>query len=118
MNGCNLNASTIRRNVANGLIGESPIKRGPVGDFSKPVYDALKGAFSTFIKLKQAAGKEQFSNNTLVPYVSTCVKAGGFTQRNGIHLVRKLRSDTANEFAVGEANKVEQRRVLWTTYGN
>ena len=54
---CNLNRITVQRYVGKGLVGISPLKRGPVGAFPRPVFDALKGAFSTYLKLEQATSK-------------------------------------------------------------
>ena len=42
---------------------------------------------------------------------------GGFSKTRE-DLTRKLQRDTANQFEVGKANVVEQRRVLWTTSYN
>jgi hypothetical protein len=39
--GCNLSVHTIQRSVKKGLIGESPLRLGPVGNFPKPVWEGL-----------------------------------------------------------------------------
>ena len=63
---CNLNRITVQRYVGKGLVGISPLKRGPVGAFPRPVLDALKGAFSTYLKLEQATSKGQSTQKHLV----------------------------------------------------
>ena len=54
---CTLAPSTVQRYVREGMIGVSPLKRGPAGHFPPAVYDLLKGAYSTFLKLEQAESK-------------------------------------------------------------
>jgi hypothetical protein len=55
----NVSAKTAAEYVRNGLIGVSPLKRGPVGEFEKQVWSALKGALVTYLKLEQAGIKKQ-----------------------------------------------------------
>ncbi|WP_230489454.1 hypothetical protein, partial [Klebsiella pneumoniae] len=92
----------------------SPLKTGPVGDFPKHIYESLKGAFTTYLKLEQAGSRKQSTIGTLVKLVNATVNAGGFNKRDD-NLTRKLRKDTASEFEVGKANVVEQRRLASTT---
>jgi hypothetical protein len=113
----NLAVSTVTRYVQNGWIGESPLKRGPVGDFPKPIYKALKGSYFTYLKLEQANGKKQSSIKDLAKLVNATVNKAGHA-RTRDHLTRKLQRDTADEFEVGKANVVEQRRVMWTNSYN
>ena len=115
--GSNLNAKTVARYVRDGRVGESPMKRGPIGDFSKPVYSALKGAFSTYLKLEQAESKKQSTLKKLSVLVNGCVNKAGFAKKCDT-LARKLQRDTADQFEVGKANVMEQRRVQWTTMYN
>jgi hypothetical protein len=113
----NLSTITAAKYVRMGLIGVSPLKHGPVGDLPKEVYDALKGAFATYLKLEQAGCKHQSTINQLVRLVNATVNAGGFNKYDD-HLTKKLRRDTAGEFDIGKANVVEQRRLKWTTSYN
>jgi hypothetical protein len=110
----NVNSQTAARYVRKGMAGMSPLKSGPVGDFPKAIYHALKGAFSTYLKLEQASAKKQSTINQLVKLVNTTVNAGGFNKRDN-NLTRKLRKDTAGDFEVGKVNMVERRRLMWTT---
>ena len=54
-----ITAKTATRYVREGMIGQSPLKRGPVGDIPKAGYTALKGAFVSYLKLEQAESKKQ-----------------------------------------------------------
>jgi hypothetical protein len=110
----NVNPQTAARYVRKGLAGMSPLKPGPHGDFPKVIYEALLGAYCTYLKLEQAGGRKQSTIKHLVKLVNATVNAGGFTKTDD-NLTRKLRRDTAGEFEVGKANIVEQRRTKWTT---
>ena len=55
----NVSAKTAGRHVRDGMIGISPMKRGPVGDLPKVIYEALKVACATYLKLEQAESKKQ-----------------------------------------------------------
>jgi hypothetical protein len=112
--GTSINAQTAARYVRKGLVGTSPLKTGPVGDFPKVIYNALIGAYATYLKLEQAGNKKQSTINQLVKLVNATVNAGGFNKTDD-NLTRKLRTDTAGEFEIGKANTVEQRRLKWTT---
>ena len=39
----NINDRTVSRYVREGYVGQSPLKRGPVGHFIKPVYKCSEG---------------------------------------------------------------------------
>jgi hypothetical protein len=113
----NISANTAARYVRDGMIGLSPLKRGPVGAFPPRVYEALKGAFVTYLKLEQAASKKQSNLKDLARLVNACVNKAGHNKTRD-DLTRKLKKDTADQFEVGKANVVEQRRLMWTTAYN
>ena len=113
----NISNRTVTRYVSNGLFGISPLKKGPVGDFSKVQYDALKGAYTTYLKLEQAESRKQSSRKQMAKLLNATVNKAGFAKTSD-DLARKLQRDTANQFEVGKANIMEQRRVMWTTYYN
>ena len=115
--GSNVSHNTAARYVRKGLVGTSPLKTGPMGDFPKHVYTALKGAYTTYLKLEQAGSKKQSTIRQLAQLVNATVNHGGFTKTRD-YLTRKLQKDTADEFEVGKANVVEHRRLMWTTAYN
>jgi hypothetical protein len=112
-----INAKTAGRYVRQGLVGQSPLKRGPVGHFPKPVYSALMGAYSTYLKLEQAHSKKQSGTKQMSKLVNATVNSAGF-EKTRDDLTRKLQRDTADQFEVGKANITEARRVQWTTAYN
>lgn len=113
----NVSAKTAAQYVREGWIGKSPLRRGPIGQFEKRVWVALKGAYVTYLKLEQAASKKQSSIKAMSLLVNGCVNKAGFTKVRD-DLTRKLKKETADQFDVGKANVVEQRRLMWTTSYN
>jgi hypothetical protein len=113
----NISDRTASRYVRQGIIGQSPLKRGPTGDFPKPIYNALMGAYSTYLKLEQAESRKQSNLKQMAKLVNATVNAAGHSKTR-TDLARKLQKDTADQFEVGKANVVEQRRVQWTTAYN
>jgi hypothetical protein len=93
------------------------MKKGPQGHFPKRIYEALKGAFVTYVKLEQAACQKQSTTKQLSHLVNGVANTGGLNKR-GDDLTRKLKRDTAHHFKVGKANVQEHRRVQWTTEYN
>jgi hypothetical protein len=77
----------------------------------------LKGAFTTYLKLEQAESKKQSTVRKMSILVNGCVNQAGY-DKSGDDLTKKLQRDTANQFHVGKANVMEQRRVQWTTHYN
>jgi hypothetical protein len=113
----NISVSTAARYVRQGMIGVSPMKRGPSGEFPDRIYAALKHAFVTYLKLEQAHGKKQSTMRQLSLLVNACVNKAG-CEKTRDDLTRKLKRDTADQFDVGKANVVEARRINWTTSYN
>jgi hypothetical protein len=113
----NVSGVTAARYVLAGLVGVSPLKRGAAGDIQPMIYDALKGALATYLKLEQAASKKQSTVKQLSLLVNACVNKGGY-QKTRADLTRRLKKDIADHFEVGKANVVEQRRLMWTTAYN
>jgi hypothetical protein len=115
--GSNVNAKTAARMVRKGRIRVSPLKRGPVGNFPKHIWVALKTTFVSYVKLELANSKIQSTMKDHSKRVNAIVNKGGYNKTR-YDLVRKLKHDTANELEVGKKNAVEQRRVAWTSYNN
>ncbi len=105
--------------VLAGNIGVSPLKRGPIGSFPKHIWNAVKSAFITYVKLEQARCAKQSSQKELSLKVNALVNASGFVKKKqGVEVVRRLIKETADEFEVNKRNPAEQRRVMWTTHSN
>jgi len=89
-----------------GRINSSPMKRGPVGSFSKGIWKAMCGAFTTHMQLEQAACKKQSTLNQLAQKVNSMVDKAGH-KKTGNDLARKLKKDTADLFTIDRLNVVE-----------
>ena len=63
--------------VRKGMVGTSPLKRGPVGPFPPHIYKALQGAFVTYLKLEQAECKRQSTIKQMSRLVNACVNKAG-----------------------------------------
>jgi len=68
---------TVSRYVKNNMIGVSPMKRGPVGDFPKQIWNALKGAYVTYLRLEQHSTTNQSGINAMSLKVNKCVNKIG-----------------------------------------
>lgn len=112
-----ISIATAGRYVRKGLVGTSPLKRGPIGHFSKRIYSALKGAYATYLKLEQAGCLKQSNTKQMSKLVNATVNKRGFNKKRD-DLTKKLQRDTAEQFDIGKANVIEQRRIMWTTAYN
>ena len=114
--GTNISQKTVSRIVLEGKIG-IPSKPGPVGAFSKVVYQSLKVAFMSYIKLEQVTCQKQSTMKTLGLRVNALVNRCGKMNRKGDELAKRLKSDVADEVEVNKPNTHELRRILWASYG-
>jgi len=115
--GSNISPKTVGKYVRAGMINVSPLKRGPVGPFSKAILESLKWAHASFLQLEQAEGRTQSTMKDMAKRVNACVNLAGFTKCRD-DLTRKLRNLTADLFTVGKSNRMEHRRLQWTTHQN
>ena len=54
LHGSNLSPIAINRYVRKGMIGLSPMKKGPTGSIPRPICHSLKIAYATYLQLEQA----------------------------------------------------------------
>lgn len=113
----NISRKTVSRMVREGRIGVSPMKRGPVGDFQKHIWNAMKGAFVSFIKLEQAESKRQSTMTDLAKRVNAMVNMAGHN-KIGTTTATKLKNATADQFELDNQNFQEHRRLQWTSHAN
>jgi hypothetical protein len=71
---------TASRYVRQGMIGTSPMKKGPVGHFTKTVYTALMGAYSSYLKLEQAESKKQSNIKHMSKLVNAVVNLSNLVE--------------------------------------
>jgi hypothetical protein len=118
--GTSFTAAGISNNVKKGFIGVSPAKRGPSKVLPKIVFDALKGAYITFVILEQVIGISQSTSKQLCDRVNLVANSGplGTVYNNKRHLHDQLRKECALFLNTGAVNKQELRRAEWTTHHN
>jgi len=80
----NLAASTIRRYVQNGKIAVSPTRAGPEGLICEEAFQALCGAYRTFVQLVQAEGVKEKPRKELKALVNAVInrKEGQGARKN------------------------------------
>ena len=113
----NISPKTAGTYVQKGRINTSPLKRGPVGSFQKPILDSLRWAYVSFMQLEQAEGLTQSSLKDMPKRVNACVNHGWHSKQYP-DLTKKLRNQTAHLLTVGKSNVQEHRRLQWTTHQN
>jgi hypothetical protein len=117
--GTNISAVTVARRNRKGLAGMSPTKPGPQQELPKPMWEALKGAYVSYLLLEQFNGGKQSTPSELTLRVNACLNnLVGAATKNGRYWGRKVQAETAHYFIVQKKAKVEQRRVEWTTHYN
>ncbi len=62
---------TVMPCVANGMVGQSPLKMGPDGGIQNDVFKLLLTAFETFVEINQINGETKFNTINLLSNVST-----------------------------------------------
>lgn len=113
----NVSAVTAARYIREGRVDESPVKHGPPGKFVACLCVALKGAYTTFMRLKQVEAKEQMTVKHMAKRLVSCVRPAGY-KIDGRHFARRFDAETAHLFMIDQKNNMEKRRVEWTTYHN
>jgi len=98
--GTNVSSKTISQMIREGRIRMSPLKKGPVGDFAKPVRENMETAFVTYLKLGQANSRNQSTLSELGRHVNAMVNASGQHEKSQNGLAKKLKSCTAHHFEV------------------
>jgi hypothetical protein len=109
---------TIRRLVSEGIIGVTPPRRGNPGNIPEGAYKALKTALTSFISIHQASGKNEYSRTDLSKILNDVINESPRENRRGNKLMKRLQSEFGPDICLGKREKVEERRVKWTTFQN
>jgi len=113
-----LNERTIRRLLSDGHIGVTPPRRGNPGSIPLVAYKALTDAVILFISIHQASGKHEYIRSELSDIINNVVNSNPEENRRSDKLMSRLQRDFGPEINLGKAEKLEERRVKWTTYDN
>ena len=115
--GSSLSGRSVLRYVANGMAGESPMKRGPTGGLSSSVFKLLQLAFESFVRIKQAnADSSSNTRMSLQRLVNSTVSVVLDTDTD--NLLNRLLRDSKIDLQASVENPVEERRIRWTTFSN
>ena len=106
----NLSAKTIQRYVHDGMIGTPPLPNGCPGTIPMESFEALCGAFETFILIEQANGEAQTNNHKLALLVNEVINERGENIK-GYDLLNRLLSKTAVILDAGSTINKDKRRV-------
>ena len=87
--------------VLQGRIGESSKTRGPNKNTPSKVWNLMKGAFVSFLKLEKASGATKSTMKKLSLRTNKCLNKGGYKQTY-LHYVSKLRKETSGKMEIGE----------------
>jgi len=109
---------TIRRLVAEDVIGVTPPRRGHDGSIPPVAYRALKDALTSFISIHQASGKHEHRMSDLSRIINNVINFNPNENRRSNKLMDRLRKDFGPEINLGKSETMEERRVRWTTYQN
>jgi len=109
---------SIRRYVSTGLAGLSPPRNGSPGNIPQVAYIALKDALTSFISIHQASGEYEYTRSKLSHLVNDVINNHPNENRTSDKLIARLQRDFGPEFHLGKKEKVEERRVKWTTFNN
>ena len=90
-------------------IWESPKTRVPNKNIPSQVWNLIKDAFVSFLKLYQASGATQSMTKRLYIQTKKCLNKGGHKQTY-LHYVRNLQKETSDKIEIGEKNVLEKRR--------
>lgn len=102
-------ATTIHRYVADlGLVGQSPMKMGPVGQLPPVVYKALCTAISSKLRINQLNAKGSFTINKQVQLIMMTM---GMSKAEATPLWKRVSRDTAFDIVAGKVKFAEERRV-------
>ena len=109
---------SIRRLISDGHIGVTPPRRGNPGSIPRVAYKALTDAVISFISIHQVSGKHEYSRSELSNIINNVINSNPEEHRRSDKLNARLQRDFGTEIHLGKAEKVEERRVKWTTYDN
>ena len=116
----NISSRTITRYTNRGLIGISPLKRGPEGDVSDRIMKVLVRAFESYVQINQGNG----NGAVILEWKHLCKRLNlvasplFFEPKYSDRLYIRILEQTTIEFGVHVQEMVEDRRIRWTTYAN
>ena len=117
--GTNINERTVRRYVNEGKVGVPCIGRGKKCIIPDVLMEALRCAVVSYIQLSNAGMVKMPDRKYVIQQVKVCVKKSGINFKRYDRLYDRIMESIADKISVNNSDfKIEQRRLLWTTYSN
>jgi len=117
--GTKLNYRTVTRYVSSGMIGVSPMKKGPEGSVPNKILKSLVSAIESYIRINQGNGKgAAIERKQLVQTVNNVAAPLFVVPMYSRRLLQRILGCTDVMLSAGVQNIVEDRRIRWTTYSN
>ena len=115
-NNTNVNESTVRRRVKQGIEDSAPC-RGRKGVVKDELRDAILSGLRSYIALENANRSTMPNQQKLIKVLDKVVEQLGIKHPD--KLFGRMKRDIANEIAVTTTNTtMEKRRLVWSTYNN
>ena len=106
--------STVNRYVQRGKTGESPMKRGP----ARKLPPEFNGLLHAHVQMKQLEGVAEAKPKQVKALIGASIRETSYDSMSRDYLYRRFRQQTAPSVAPSKPMQVEDRRGIWTTYGN
>ena len=106
--------STVNRYVQRGKTGESPLKMGP----ARKLPPEFNGLLHAHVQMKQLEGVAEAKPKHVKALIGASIRETSYDSMSRDYLYRRFRQQTAPSVAPSKPMQVEDRRGIWTTYGN
>ena len=119
MHGTNVNERSVRSYVLSNTDDVPLSGRGKKSKLHEPVLLALTSATHSYIQLSNATMTKMSDRKNIIMKIKLCVNKGPFKYTRVDNLYDRIMKRIADKIEVNSDDyKVEQRRLLWTTYMN
>ena len=116
--GTNISYRTVLDQVKEGKGDQTP-KRGRPSTLRPEVYDALRSAISTYVLLSNAEMMKKPNRKKLIASLTACLNKTFCPIKRIDFLFERIAASIADDMEVSSFNeKVEHRRLIWSTYDN
>ena len=111
-------ARTITRYHNENRIGVSPKKRGKEGFLPRRTFKLLCQAFESYVRINQINAQESDNTRKILAAKVNAVVRKRETETNMFLLLSRILKETALDLNAKKSEKVEDRRIRWTTLKN
>ena len=117
--GTNVSERTVRRYVASGHIGVPCIGRGRKCVMPDFIMEGITSAVVSYIQLSNAGMTTMPDRKNIISLLKRCLNKSTYTFKRFDNFYDRIMESIADRISVNTADyKMEQRRLIWTTYTN